>query len=198
MNSQRLSFEVEITEEISDQLDAVAVGFCHSELPQKIGIGVKDEDPPTHFEVSGGCVMFSSGGNVFAESMVPKNLKDKEKYKRRQDTSVHHDNEQNMYFIITDTSVHHDKDLNIHFIITDTSVHHDNEQSKKTKKTKVNTEVGKKKKKIPCRDFRDYEFIAVQVGKTAGNLQLIEEQLNGEMFHSTSETINESIEYYEK
>ena len=72
-------------------------------------------------------------------------------------------------------------------------------QQKENKKKKVNKqEKVEKTKNEPCPVFRDCEFLVVEIGKTAGKLQLVEEQLKGDMFTSTIENINKSIDYHEK
>jgi hypothetical protein len=62
MNSECLSFEIMIEETLTKEVDAVAIGFCHSEIPQKLGTISRYNDPPTVFEICGGCVVFSSRG----------------------------------------------------------------------------------------------------------------------------------------
>ncbi|CAC5381877.1 LRRK2 [Mytilus coruscus] len=242
MNSQRLSFEVEIAEELNDQLDAVAVGFCHSEIPQIIGTAAQYKDPPTHFEVSGGCVMFSSGGNVFAESVVQSSFREEGKYKKgdKIKCEVEKVSSAKKLLFEEDGSISPQQDVNIKFFVNDKLTHQytmtmrsdglfptvftngniskevtlrvlnfyaeteenrkkaNLKQNDKKKKKKSEKEEGQKKEKVPCPNFRDCEFIVVEVGKTQGKLQLIEEQVKGDKFQSTLETMGKSIEYYEK
>ncbi|CAG2234887.1 LRRK2 [Mytilus edulis] len=242
MNSQRLSFEVEITEELNDELDAVAVGFCHSEIPQIIGSAKQYKDPATHFEVSGGCVMFSSGGNVFAESVVQSSFREEGKYKKgdKIKCEVEKVSSAEKLLFEEDGSISPQQDVNIKFFVNDTLTHQytmtmrsdglfptvftngniskevtlrvlnfyaeteenrkkaNLEQYDKKKKKKSEKEEGQKKEKVPCPNFKDCEFIVVEVGKTEGKLQLIEEQLKGDKFQNTLETMAKSIEYYEK
>ncbi|CAG2247633.1 unnamed protein product [Mytilus edulis] len=150
MNSQRLSFEVEIQKKSVISWMLLLWDFVIRTTPENC---------------------------VFAESMVPKNLKDKEKYKKGDKTHQ---------YTMTMRS-----DGLFPTVFTNGNI--SKEVTLRVLNFYAETEENRKKANL-----RDYEFIAVQVDKTAGNLQLIEEQLNGRCSTVHSETINESIEYYEK
>ena len=55
-----------------------------------------------------------------------------------------------------------------------------------------------KKKETTCPEFEDCQYIVVEVGKTAGKLQLVEDQLKGDVFSSVLENLSKTIDHFEK